>query len=126
MSDDIDARIAALESRIEELEQSSVDAKLEEWQSKIDDLKVQARLGRMDASDEVKSSLDRLNDTWSGVRDRLDQFVSDGRTATDSLAGGLRSAGKELREAFDNARGTLLRTAATTTDPALGPSRSKR
>ena len=110
MSDDVDARIAALESRIEELEQSSVDAKLEEWKARIDELKVQATLAKMDGSDEVKSSLARLNDTWSGVRDHLEKLLSDGRTATEPLASGLRSAGKELRDAFDSARNAVLRS----------------
>ena len=108
MDEDLQARIDQLEQRIDELEKTSVDAHLEEWKAKIDNLQLQASLAKMDASDEVKSSLDRLNDTWNGVRDRLEQLAADSRRATGSLAGGLKSAGSEIRDSFDQARNSLL------------------
>ena len=108
MSEDLQARIDQLEQRIDELEKTSVDAHLEEWKAKIDNLQLQASLAKMDGKDEVKSSIDRLNDTWNGVRDRLEKIAGDGRRATDSIANGLRSAGSEIKDSFDQARDSLL------------------
>ena len=97
-----DERLAALEARVAELEDSAVDAEIARLRGRIDDLKVQASLGRMDAQDDVHSTVERLEALWNDARHQLDRLRDESRTAGRSVTGGVRQAVGELRTSFED------------------------
>jgi hypothetical protein len=105
--DDLKTRIEALEARLDQVEQDSVDNRLEQFRGRIDDLKIQSALAKLDARDEVKAALDALDHAWREVRNRVEHAAAEARTGTGSarttMTASARSAFGDLRGALDKA-----------------------
>ena len=105
----VEARIEALEARIAELEESAAEAEIVRYRGRLDDLGVQAALARMEARDDVRATLDRLDrpNLFLVALDHLRHESSAGsRGVTDSV----REAIGGLRSSFDDATAALRRT----------------
>ena len=80
MSDqDLEARVRALESQLEELRTQLMESQLDEWKARIDQLEVQAHLGEMEAADQINPLLDQLRNRWLDAQDQFDKAQSNGR-----------------------------------------------
>lgn len=105
----IEQRIEALEARIAELEEHAAETELARYRGRLDDLGVQAALARMEARDDVRSTLDRLEGLWSEARRQLDHLRSESRETGRGLTEGIRNAAGDLRSGFEDATATLRR-----------------
>lgn len=106
----IEQRIEALEARIAELEEHAAESEIARYRGRLDDLGVQASLARMEARDDVRSTLDRLEGIWSEARRQLDHLRSESSETGRGLTEGLRRAAGDLRSSFDDATASLRRT----------------
>ncbi len=109
MSTSIEDRLADLEARMADLEGGVVDAEMSFMRARIDDLRVQASLARMEAQDDVKAALDRLDGVWTETRQQLERIRTDSASASRSVTESVRNAVGDLRVAFDDATESLLR-----------------
>lgn len=107
MTDTTEDRLAALESRVTALEGDAVESEMSNIRGRIDDLKVQASLAKMDAQDDVKASFDRLDGVWTETRHQLERLAGESKTAGRGVRDGVRTAIGDLRSAFDDAAASL-------------------
>ncbi len=103
-------RIGGLEQQIEELKtqlvdvrQRLLDAELDQWRGRIDDLEVQARLGAMSVQDRLIPVVEQLRDQWLDARELAGDGVDTATDVTGRLREGLESAFTELRSAVTDA-----------------------
>ena len=98
------ADVREAEELLVELGRETVQATLDAWRARIDNLRLQVELGRMEVDDEVTESIGGAESSWATARDRLTAAsleVSDIRVA---LAEGLRAARADLQAAVDLAQ----------------------
>jgi hypothetical protein len=98
------ADVREAEELLVELGRETVQATLDAWRARIDNLRLQVELGRMEVDDEVTQSIGGAESSWAAARDRLTAAsleVSDIRVA---LAEGLRAARADLQAAVDLAQ----------------------
>jgi hypothetical protein len=73
------------------------------WRARIDELKVQADLGRMETRDRIQSDLERVEELWSELKSRSERLASQAAGAGDDLRGEISAAVGDLREALRSA-----------------------
>ncbi len=98
------ADVREAEELLVDLGRETVQATLDVWRARIDNLRLQVELGRMEVDDEVTESIGGAESSWATARDRLTAAsleVSDIRVA---LAEGLRAARADLQAAVDLAQ----------------------
>ena len=98
------ADVREAEELLVDLGRETVQATLDAWRARIDNLRLQVELGRMEVDDEVTESIGGAESSWATARDRLTAAsleVSDIRIA---LAEGLRAARADLQAAVDLAQ----------------------
>lgn len=100
-------RIAALEAKIDELQKSQDEvsqqlakAQREQWQGRIDELELQARLGAMEADDRVQARMEHLRTTWDEARHQFGEATSTAGDVKDTVWTGLSNAAREVRDAL--------------------------
>ena len=97
-------KVRELEGLMVELGRETTDAMLEAWKSRIDSLRVQANLGRMELRDETVDSVDAAETAWHAARTRMEAVSSEASDVGTALMEGLRSARAELRAAVELAQ----------------------
>lgn len=107
-------RIEMLEDKIDRLQKSQAElfkqlgeAQREQWQGRIDELELQARLGTMEANDQVQSLMGQLQKKWDEARSQLDETASTAVGVTGALRSGLESAVHDVRQALIESRKKL-------------------
>lgn len=70
--DELKQKIRELEDLLVQLGRESTDGILEAWRARIDALRVQADLGRMEVRDDTARPLDAADAAWHAARARLD------------------------------------------------------
>ncbi len=105
--EELTQKVRELEELIIELGRESADATLEVWKARIDALKVQADLGRMDLRDDTAGPLDAAEAAWSGARARMESLTSEATDVGTALIEGLRSARSELQAAVSLAQARI-------------------
>ncbi len=102
-----DEKIAKLEARIDVLQddQATVtrqlaEARIDQWQARIDDLEVQIHLGTLEARDRFKVLSDELQTRWSKARRQMEDASSTTAGVADTLKQGVEGAYSELRNAL--------------------------
>jgi predicted nuclease with TOPRIM domain len=107
---DTEARIAKLQERIERLEAEQrilldklAEARVEQWQGRIEDLGLQAHLA-MEASDRVDAFREELQKRWQEAKSQLSQSKLSASEVIETVRDGLEGAVHNLREALVEAR----------------------
>jgi len=110
-----DEQIAAMDTRIEELEDQLGDlreqllrAQLEQWQARVEDLEVQLKLGSMEVDDRIAPLVERLRNSWLDAQEKVGATPSTASDVLDTLWGGLEQAMKDIRNAVMDAKSTVI------------------
>ena len=80
-----------------------LQAKLEEWNTRIDELEVQAALMEAEARTEQQKRIERIRRKRDEVRDKIDALSRSGDDALRDLEQGVNLAVDALKEAFQSA-----------------------
>lgn len=102
-TEELKTRIADLEQQVVDLRAQLYESELQDWKARIDQLEVQARLGSMEARDEINPVLDRLRNLVLDARAQVDQSQSSVGGAIDSLRESLVSAIRDVSNGWDEA-----------------------
>ena len=102
--DGLRAKVRDLEHLVVELGRETVDATVEAARARIDTLRVQADLGRMDARDGVNEQFGDVEGAFQAVRQRFNALTDESSDVGVALLEGLRSARSDLRAAVDLAQ----------------------
>lgn len=105
--EELTQKVRELEELIIQLGRESTDAILEVWKARIDALRVQADLGRMELRDDTTGPLDAAEAALSGARVRMDSLTSEATDVGTALIEGLRSARSDLRAAVGLAQARI-------------------
>lgn len=84
---------------------------LEQWNGRLDDLKVQAALARMDAADEAQPAVALVEERVRGAARRAVALRDGSEESIDLLRSGLTEAADQVRDGFDEALASLRRAA---------------
>jgi chromosome segregation ATPase len=99
----LEDRIDQLEAQLRRLNEDVLQGQLAEWKARIDQLEVQARLGGMEAREEVDPLLQRLRNRWLDAKEQFDKTQAAAGDAFASLRDGVKRAVDELGDALDDA-----------------------
>ena len=91
------------EAKKNELKQK-FEAEMAEWQTKIDEVKVQLSLGAMDAKDELNAQLRKLEAEVAQAKVDFDKFDKASTHAWNDFAEGLSKSFDTMKEAFTKAK----------------------
>ena len=97
--EELKEKVRELEDLIGALGRETTDAVLEAWKARIDGLRVQADLGRMEMRDETAGSVDEAEAVWRSARARLEALSDEASDVGAALIEGMRSARDDLRAA---------------------------
>jgi phage shock protein A len=104
MSDqELEARVHALESQLDDLRRRLAETELDDWKARIDQLEVQAHLAKMDADDELEPLLEQMRNRLLDARAQFDKAGSAAGGALSTVTDGVRSAAKDLGDALAEA-----------------------
>lgn len=103
----LEAQIRRLEEKQEVLRKQLTQARLDQWQGKLDDIEVQLHLGALEANDRLAPLLDQLKQRWAGAKGQMEEATRTASDAADTLTAGLESAYRELRKAVLETRSKL-------------------
>jgi chromosome segregation ATPase len=101
--EEVKQEVHELRGLLTQLGRETVEATLEAWRARVDNLRVQARLGRMDVQDDVEASIDEAESTLGAVRRRLGALLDEADDVRGALVEGLRSARSDLSSAVEMA-----------------------
>lgn len=100
-------RIAKLEARIDNLQEAHgivtrqlAEARVDQWQARIDDLEVQIHLGAVEATDKFTALTQELQSRWSKARRQMEDVSATTSEVADTLKAGIESAYNEVRDAL--------------------------
>jgi hypothetical protein len=103
-------KIAELEQRLEaltkeqgDLRRQLAEARSDQWQARIDDLDLQAHLGKMEANDRLQPLIDKLRDQWLDARQQFESSAATASDVIDRLRDGFEQAGRDIRDALKDA-----------------------
>ena len=96
--------VREVEELLVELGRETVQATLDAWRARIDNLRLQVELGRMEADDEIGASIGGAESAWSTARDRLEAASLEASDVRVVLSEGLRAARADLQAAVDLAQ----------------------
>jgi uncharacterized coiled-coil DUF342 family protein len=78
--------------------------KLDEWNAKIDELEVQAKLAEMQNREKYESEIARLKQKRDELRETLDKMPESGEKAFEELRTGAERAWDVLSDAYTKAK----------------------
>lgn len=109
-----DERLASLEARINALTEANetatrqfVQARIDQWQARIDDLELQVHLGRLETTERVTALTTDLQSRWDKARRQLQDATTTTTAVAETLQTGLDKAYHELRDALMASRKQL-------------------
>ena len=102
--DELKAKVRELEHLVVELGRETLDATVEAGRARIDVLRVQADLGRMDVRDDANEQFSDVENVLQAVRQRFNALTSESADVGAALLEGLRSARSDLRAAVELAQ----------------------
>lgn len=101
--EELERQVEALTDRVESLTEAVADAAVENWQTRIEQLQLQAALGRMEVRDEITPVMERLRNAFEAARSELTEVPA----VVGEAAEELRPALRRFEKAFDEARRAL-------------------
>lgn len=81
-----------------ENETTELRGELDRWRARLDELRLQANLGKMEARDRLDDLEQRLQPAYQTATRRLSEVVDDGKEEARVLAKSLQAGWKELLE----------------------------
>jgi uncharacterized coiled-coil DUF342 family protein len=78
--------------------------KLDEWNAKIDELQVQARLAEMQNREKYESEIARMKEKRDELKHTLDSMPESGQKAFEEFQKGAEQAWEALSDAYNRAR----------------------
>ena len=78
--------------------------KLDEWNAKLDELKLQAKLAEMENREKLDMEIETYQARRDEIRARLEEMRTSGEEAFHDLRQGAEQAFEALKESFYNAR----------------------
>ena len=100
---DLESRMHALESQLDDLRRRLAETELDDWKARIDQLEVQAHLAQMEADDQLQPLLEQMRNRWLDAKTQFDKAGSAAGDAVSTVTDGVRSAAKDLSEALAEA-----------------------
>lgn len=105
-----DDRITALQTQIDRLEAEQCDlrdrlaeARVEQWQGRMEDLELQTRLASMEVDDKVASLLEDLHARWMELRFQLDRSRAAAVDVVETVKEGAEGAIRTMRDVLQDA-----------------------
>ncbi|MFN8040518.1 MAG: hypothetical protein U0Q07_14995 [Acidimicrobiales bacterium] len=102
-TEELKARIADLEQQVAELRAQLYESEIQDWKARIDQLEVQAKLGSMEARDEINPVLERLRNLVLDARAQMEQSQSSVGDAIGSIREGVVNAVRDISQGWDDA-----------------------
>lgn len=96
---ELEARIDRLTEKVDRLAEAATDSQAREWEARLQNLQLQAALGRMDARDELEPLIARLRKAYDTAKTQLSEL-------SDPLGEGAaayREAREKAEKAFEEA-----------------------
>jgi len=108
-SSTLETRIHLMEDELKNLRSELIQARVDQWEGRIDELELQVHLGSMEANDRL---VDLIAELRSGLRTAKAQAQSAGSTTVDvleTIRDGLEQAMKDVRDSLIKAKETVSR-----------------
>jgi hypothetical protein len=83
---------------------------LHDWRTRIDELRVQVDLAKLDLRDEATKQLDLARNVNSAAAAKLRDAYHDAETNAETLRHGILEFVHDMNEAFDAVRGVIARS----------------
>jgi chromosome segregation ATPase len=100
---DLEGRVHALESQLDDLRRQLAETELDDWKARIDQLEVQTHLAQMEADDQLQPLLEQMRNRWLDAKSQFDKAGSAAGGAVSTITDGVRNAAKDLGEALAEA-----------------------
>lgn len=95
---------------------AQVDEQLAKWRTWIDELVVQADLGRMDVREDVKDLVARLENSYLALKNQAEKLLDRSQGRGEQVQKGVAGAAGDLREGLTKATGDLRSAARKALD----------
>lgn len=103
----LQAQIDVLRAKQAELNKQLVQAEIERWQGRIDDIELQIHLGAMETNDRLRELFDQLRHTWTDAKAQFESTSSAAGEGVDQVRSGLQAAYKDIRQALLDAKNKI-------------------
>jgi hypothetical protein len=103
----LQAQIDDLEGEVAQLRHQLVDAELDQWRARIDDLEVQVHLGSLDARDRLSPLVEDLRNAWLDARAGISSTSDTASDVVDKIRSGLEQAMREVRRVALDTRSAI-------------------
>jgi len=100
----LEHRVDTLDRAVSRLTRQVADAEMGGWEARIEQIRLEATLGKMEMADEVSSRLARLKSAYDAARRELDEIPDLVVDAFGDLPGRLRPAIDKVAQAYREAR----------------------
>ena len=95
---------------------AQVEAQLAKWRGWIDELIVQADLGRMDVRGELQEVVQRLENSYLALKNQAERAIERSQGRGEAVQRGVSGAADDLREGIVKATGDLRSAARNALD----------
>jgi len=102
MNDNTENKKATDTDRTEKTEK--LDKDLSEWQTRIDEARLQMHLGAKDVQDKLQPHIDQLEKEYNEAKEQLKNLTDSTEGAWDSIEHGVGVSIKSMQKAFDKAK----------------------
>lgn len=86
---------------------AQVEEQLAKWRTWIDELVVQADLGRMDVREDLKDIVARLENSYLALKNQAEKLLDRGQDRGEQVQKGVSGAAGDLRDGITKATGDL-------------------
>lgn len=95
---------------------AQVEEQLAKWRTWIDELVVQADLGRMDVREDMKDLVARLENSYLALKNQAEKLLDRGQDRGEQVQKGVTGAAGDLRDGITKATGDLRSAARKALD----------
>lgn len=103
----LEARIHQLEDEMARLRSELVQARLDQWEGRVDELELQMHLGAAEVTDRMSPRVEELRDTLRKARAQAQSAGATTADVVETLRAGVERAIKDLRDAVIKAKGSV-------------------
>lgn len=81
-----------------------LDAELDAWRTRLEELRVKANLGKMELRDRERALLEEFQPAYDGAMKKLGELKDSAGDEAKAVRAGLEAGWKELRKSYEAAR----------------------